>query len=178
VQEGPRDAFGIYGIRRGALADTVYNLAMDFWTALDVLHTRYIEIDHNAVSNCVRDTSDAGALECTFPPAWTVKPVCGEGRRSLLTHARTHARSHTPARPTLHLPIPCSFPDWGCGAWNTAHHNCFSDMDPGMPEGAWMNFLFQARNPGCHVQSSVCHTTCSTIYLLLQVRTFECATHL
>ena len=32
---------------------------------------------------------------------------------------------------------------WGVGAWNTAHHNCFSDMDPGIPEGAWMNFLFQ-----------------------------------
>ena len=33
--------------------------------------------------------------------------------------------------------------DWGVGAFNSAHHNCFSDMDPGIPFGGWMNFLFQ-----------------------------------
>ena len=32
---------------------------------------------------------------------------------------------------------------WGVGAFNTAHHNCFSDMDPGLLEGGWLNFLFQ-----------------------------------
>ena len=37
----------------------------------------------------------------------------------------------------------CDTRYWGCGAWNTAHHNCFSDMDPGIPDGSWMNFLFQ-----------------------------------
>lgn len=29
------------------------------------------------------------------------------------------------------------------GANNVAHHNCFSDMDPGILDGSWMNFLFQ-----------------------------------
>lgn len=23
------------------------------------------------------------------------------------------------------------------------HHNCFSDLDPGLLDGSWMNFLFQ-----------------------------------
>lgn len=32
---------------------------------------------------------------------------------------------------------------WGTGVNNTAHHNCFSDMDPGILDGSWMNFLFQ-----------------------------------
>eukprot|EP00040_Diaphanoeca_grandis_P033815 m.207986 g.207986 ORF g.207986 m.207986 type:complete len:1066 (+) comp32998_c0_seq1:2-3199(+) len=104
VQEGPRDAFGVYGIRfgngggsgSGVLPLVVYNKTLDFWGALDVLHTRYIEIDNNVVENCVRDTADAGALEY-----------------------------------------------WGVGAFNTAHHNCFSDMDPGVLDGSWMNFLFQ-----------------------------------
>ena len=96
VQEGPRDAFGIYGVRFGVMPRTLYGQEIDFWTALDNLHTRAIEIDHNEVTNVIRDTSDAGALEY-----------------------------------------------WGSGVNNTAHHNCFSDMDPGIPEGAWMNFLFQ-----------------------------------
>jgi hypothetical protein len=34
---------------------------------------------------------------------------------------------------------------WGVGAFNTAHHNCFSDMDPGILEGGWLNYLFQVR---------------------------------
>ena len=59
-------------------------------------HTRYIEIKYNKVSNAVRDTSDAGALEY-----------------------------------------------WGVGAFNSAHHNCFTDMDPGILAGGWLNFLFQ-----------------------------------
>lgn len=102
IQEGPRDAFGIYGVRFGngaggaVLPREVYGVQLDFWSAMDVLHTRNIEIDHNTVANAVRDTGDAGALEY-----------------------------------------------WGVGAWNTAHHNCFSDMDPGVLDGSWMNFLFQ-----------------------------------
>ena len=32
---------------------------------------------------------------------------------------------------------------WGIGAFNTAHHNCLSDMDPGLLTGDWMNFFFQ-----------------------------------
>ena len=87
IQEGPRDAFGVYGVRFGVLPHSLYGVTLDFWRALDALHTRYIEIDHNIVRNAVRDTSDAGALEY-----------------------------------------------WGVGAFNTAHHNCFSDMDPGIPE--------------------------------------------
>lgn len=31
---------------------------------------------------------------------------------------------------------------WGTGAFNSAHHNCFSDMDPGILRGGWLNFLF------------------------------------
>jgi len=102
VQEGPRDAFGVYGVRfgngagRGTLPDKLYGQQLDFWKALDNLHTRHIEIDNNVVTNCVRDTADAGALEY-----------------------------------------------WGVGAFNSAHHNCFSDMDPGVLDGSWMNFLFQ-----------------------------------
>eukprot|EP00937_MAST-01D_sp_MAST-1D-sp2_P000988 g988.t1 len=102
VQEGPRDAFGVYGVRygngggNGVLPRSAYNATLDFWRALDLLHTRHIQIDHNVVANAVRDTADAGALEY-----------------------------------------------WGTGAWNTAHHNCFSDMDPGVPNGSWMNYLFQ-----------------------------------
>eukprot|EP01049_Picozoa_sp_SAG25_P007390 SAG25_NODE_600_length_6634_cov_5.554093_5_plen_267_part_00 len=96
IQEGPRDAFGVYGVRFGSLGTPNYGVNKTFWTSMDVLHTRHIEISYNRVLNAVRDTSDAGALEY-----------------------------------------------WGVGAWNTAHHNCFSDMDPGIPEGGWMNFLFQ-----------------------------------
>ena len=89
IQEGPRDAFGVYGVRFGSMAGSNYGVAKNFWTCMDVLHTRHIEISYNRVRNAVRDTSDAGALEF-----------------------------------------------WGVGAFNTAHHNCFSDMDPGIPEGA------------------------------------------
>jgi len=66
VQEGPRDAFGIYGVRFGngkVLPASLYGQTLDFWSSLDVLHTRLIEIDHNTVANVVRDTADAGALE-------------------------------------------------------------------------------------------------------------------
>ena len=89
IQEGPRDAFGVYGVRFGSMAGSNYGVAKNFWTCMDVLHTRHIEISYNRVRNAVRDTSDAGALEF-----------------------------------------------WGVGAFNTAHHNCFSDMDPGIPAGA------------------------------------------
>ena len=91
VQEGPRDAFGVYGLRfdnGNTLHSPLYGVDLDFWKALDALHSRYIEIDNNVIANCVRDTADAGALEY-----------------------------------------------WGVGAFNTAHHNCFSDMDPGVLDG-------------------------------------------
>ena len=107
IQEGPRDAIGVYGVRygggvgssnpsSGTLPHSLYGQQLDFWKALEVLHTRFIEIDHNEVRNAVRDTSDAGALEF-----------------------------------------------WGVGVSNTAHHNCFSDMDSSILDGGWMNFLFQ-----------------------------------
>ena len=32
---------------------------------------------------------------------------------------------------------------WGVGPFNTAHHNCFSDLDPGILKGGWLNYLFQ-----------------------------------
>eukprot|EP01048_Picozoa_sp_COSAG05_P006790 COSAG05_NODE_458_length_9621_cov_5.309914_2_plen_897_part_00 len=95
ISEGPRDGIGIYGNRQGSMPSEVYGQAVDFWTGLSVLHTRFIEVDHNLIENVVRDTSDAGAIE------W-----------------------------------------WGTGAWNTAHHNCLSDMDPGILSGDWMNFFF------------------------------------
>jgi hypothetical protein len=104
VIEGPRDAFGVYGVRQGSFPKAkgshaygpLYGKTIDLWGGLANLHSRYIEIDHNRVANVIRDTSDAGALEY-----------------------------------------------WGVGAWNTAHHNCFSDMDPGLLGGGWLNFLFQ-----------------------------------
>lgn len=96
VVEGPRDAFGVYGIRLGCMQKTIYGEKLDFWSGLRAIHTRNIEIKYNQVSNVVRDTSDAGALEY-----------------------------------------------WGVGPFNTAHHNCFSDMDPGILKGGWLNFLFQ-----------------------------------
>ena len=93
---GSVQAFGIYGVRFGSMSSPNYGVNKTFWTCMDWLHTRHIEISYNRVLNAVRETSDAGALEY-----------------------------------------------WGVGAWNTAHQNCFSDMDPGIPTGAWLNFLFQ-----------------------------------
>ena len=98
IVEGPRDAFGVYGVRFGCFSrygisrrcasnpsdpdvNMLYGKPCDWWCGLRALHTRHIEIMYNKVANVVRDTSDAGALEY-----------------------------------------------WGVGAFNTAHHNCFSDM--------------------------------------------------
>jgi hypothetical protein len=67
VQEGPRDAFGIFGCRFGGGQEPgmnkAYGTTLNFWSMLEVLTTRNIEISFNRVSNCVRDTADAGALE-------------------------------------------------------------------------------------------------------------------
>jgi hypothetical protein len=30
---------------------------------------------------------------------------------------------------------------WGVGVGNTAHHNCFSDLDPGILKGGWLYVL-------------------------------------
>jgi hypothetical protein len=46
---------------------------------------------------------------------------------------------------------------WGVGANNSAHHNCFSDMDPGVLDGSWMNFLFQVRLSPTHPSVSLAH---------------------
>ena len=100
MQEGPRDSVGVYSCRFGGGTEagmhSAYNSTLNFWSALDVLTTRNIEVAYNRVKLVVRDTADAGALEY-----------------------------------------------WGTGVNNVAHHNCFSDMDPGVLDGSWMNFLFQ-----------------------------------
>ena len=76
IQEGPRDAFGVYGVRfgggtgNGVLPSSLYGEKLNFWKALDNLHTRRLEIDHNVVSNVIRDTADAGALEYWGVGAW------------------------------------------------------------------------------------------------------------
>ena len=51
-------------MRYGVMSRSYWNVTLDFWRGLDVLYTRNITIDHNRVVNSVRDTSDAGALEC------------------------------------------------------------------------------------------------------------------
>ena len=83
IVEGPRDAFGVYGQRFGCfgpkgagsltcgadcngpgVVKKIYGKPCDFWCGLRALTTRHIEISYNKVANVVRDTSDAGALEC------------------------------------------------------------------------------------------------------------------
>ena len=76
VVEGPRDAFGLYGVRQGSFPKQgdaygpLYGKLIDFWGGLEVLHPRHIEIDNNLVANAIRDTSDAGALEYWGVGAW------------------------------------------------------------------------------------------------------------
>ena len=79
-----------------------YGQNKTFWTCMDWLHTRHIELSYNHISNALRDSSDAGALEY-----------------------------------------------WGVGRSNTAHSNCISDMDPAIPDGAWLNILFQDDFTNC-----------------------------
>ena len=64
LKEGPRNAVGFFGIRHGAVStNTFYGQPANFWTTLDALTTRNVEVAYNEVSNCVRDTADAGAFE-------------------------------------------------------------------------------------------------------------------
>ena len=78
VIEGPRDAFGVYGVRQGSFPKAkgsseygpLYGKAIDLWGGLENLHSRYIDISHNLVANVIRDTSDAGALEYWGVGAW------------------------------------------------------------------------------------------------------------
>eukprot|EP00054_Salpingoeca_dolichothecata_P010827 m.60181 g.60181 ORF g.60181 m.60181 type:complete len:974 (+) comp19167_c0_seq2:54-2975(+) len=66
MRESPRNAIGIFGVRFGAgqtLPLHLYNKTLDFFSALDVLHTRNLFIAYNIFQNTVRDTADAGAVE-------------------------------------------------------------------------------------------------------------------
>ena len=63
LQEGPRDAVGVYGVRFGSMKSPIYSQNKTFWTCMDALFSRHIEVSYNQIKNAVRDTSDAGALE-------------------------------------------------------------------------------------------------------------------
>jgi hypothetical protein len=71
IKEAPRNAVGMYGLRFGAgagfgagvLPAALYNVTLDFFSALEVLTTRDNAVYFNQIENVVRDSCDAGAVE-------------------------------------------------------------------------------------------------------------------
>ena len=70
MQEGPRDSVGVYSCRFGAGKEagmnSAYNKTLDFWSSLDVLTTRNIEVA----------CKDADSTGCTgHPPIHPSNPA-------------------------------------------------------------------------------------------------------
>ena len=54
---------GTYGVRGGMQNETLYGKETDFWSGLECLTSRNIEIAYNEIRNVLRDTNDGGAIE-------------------------------------------------------------------------------------------------------------------
>ena len=63
VQEAPRNAVGLYGVRGGMQNDSYFGQITDFWHGLDCLTSRNNIVAFNRISCVLRDSNDGGALE-------------------------------------------------------------------------------------------------------------------